>query len=150
MKLKRTKQPVTQIAFAICAPERLRRLTWCYLAKGDQMAYDEKLANRIRKIFAGRQSVSERKMFGGLTFMVRDHMCCGVMNEELVVRVGAVNGQDALKEPHTRKFDVTGRPMSGMVVVAGSGIETDASLRHWVLQAVDFISTLPDKKGGKK
>jgi len=114
------------------------------------MVYDEDLANRIRKVFARQRNVSEKKMFGGLTFMLRGHMCCGVMNDKLVVRVGADKGRAALKRPHTSQFDVTGRPMNGMVVVASPGIQTDASLRRWVQHAVDFVSTLPAKEGSRK
>lgn len=114
------------------------------------MAYDETLAGRIRKILAGNKGFNEKKMFGGLTFMVRGHMCCGVMDDKLVVRIGVDKGRAALRKPHTSRFDFTGKPMNGMVVVRSSGIESDASLRRWVQQAVAFVSALPDKKGTGK
>jgi len=114
------------------------------------MAYDEHLADRLRKVFTRQCSVSEKKMFGGLTFMLRGHMCCGVMNDELVVRVGANKGQAALNKPHTRQFDVTGRPMNGMIVVSSPGIQTDASLKRWARYAIEFVSTLPDREGSRK
>lgn len=114
------------------------------------MGYDGDLANRIRQILARQRSVSEKKMFGGLTFMLRGHMCCGVMNDKLVVRVGPDKGRAALKRPHTAQFDLTGKPMNGMVVVSSPGVRTDAVLDRWVQQAIDFISTLPAKNGIRK
>ena len=114
------------------------------------MAYDGDLANRIRQVLARQRNVAEKKMFSGLTFMLRGHMCCGVMNEKLVVRVGADKGRAALKRPHTAQFGLTGKPMNGMVVVSSPGVQTDASLGRWVQRAVDFISTLPAKEGSRK
>ncbi len=114
------------------------------------MAYSEVLASRIRKVFAPQHEVSERKMFGGLTFMVCGHMCCGVMQDKLVVRVGADKARIALQRPHTTPFDVTGKPMSGIVVIAGPGIDTAVSLRRWVQEAINFVSTFPAKGGRRK
>ena len=82
-------------------------------------------------------------MFGGLTFMVCGHMCCGVMRESLVVRVGPETARIALTRPQVTPFDVTGKPMTGMVLVGSPGIKTDASLSSWVQEAVDFVSSLP-------
>lgn len=114
------------------------------------MAYDEDIATRIRAVLARQRHVSEQEMFGGLTFMLRGHMCCGVMDDKLVVRVGTDEARRALKKPHTSPFDVIGRPLNSTIVVASPGIDTDASLRRWVQLAVDFVSTLPTKEGSRK
>jgi len=81
------------------------------------MAYSEELAARIRKALARRQGIAEKKMFGGITFMLRSYMCCGVVNDDLVLRLGPEQGEKALKQPHTRQCDFTGRPLKGMVMV---------------------------------
>jgi len=106
------------------------------------MAYSEALAARIRKALARRKGVAEKKMFGGLTFMLRGHMCCGVVNDELVLRLGPEQGEKALKRPYTRECDFTGRPMKGMVMVTPGGYKTDDDLWQWVQQAADFVSSL--------
>ena len=100
------------------------------------MAYDEALAERIRIALRGRDDVAERKMFGGITFMVAGKMACGVIHEDLMVRVGAESHEAAVAEPHTRPMDFTGRPMRGMVYVAPAGVRTDAALDRWVQRAV--------------
>jgi TfoX/Sxy family transcriptional regulator of competence genes len=85
-------------------------------------------------------------MFGGITFILRGHMCCGVVNDELVLRLGPEQGEKALKQPYTRECDFTGRPMKGMVMVTTpSGYKTDGALRKWVRQAADFVLSLPAK-----
>jgi TfoX/Sxy family transcriptional regulator of competence genes len=109
------------------------------------MAYSEELAARIRKALVRRQGVSEKKMFGGITFMLRGHMCCGVVKDELVLRLGLEQGEKALTKPYTRECDFTGRSMKGMVIVAPGGYETDDALRRWVQQAIDFVLSLPAK-----
>ncbi len=109
------------------------------------MAYDEELAERIRSALAGREDVVERKMFGGLAFMLGGHMCCGVVEDELVVRLGPERAEAALGRPHTRPMDFTGRPLKGFVFVTAQGVRTDAALRRWVEQATDFAASLPRK-----
>lgn len=84
-------------------------------------------------------------MFGGVAFMVCGNMCCGVVGEELMVRVGPDRYEQALQEPHAREMDFTGRPSKGMVYVAGSGLGDETSLKAWVDRAVDFVMTLPPK-----
>jgi TfoX/Sxy family transcriptional regulator of competence genes len=101
------------------------------------MAYDEALAERIRTARGGRDDVVERKMFGGIAFMVGGRMACGVVHDDLMVRVGPNGNDAALAEPHTRPMDFTGRPIRGMVYVAPSGVVTDADLSRWVDRAVD-------------
>jgi TfoX/Sxy family transcriptional regulator of competence genes len=107
------------------------------------MAYDEALAERIRTELLGRDDVEERKMFGGIAFMVAGRMACGVIRDDLMVKVGADGHDAALARPHTRPMDFTGRPMRGMVYVAPAGTAADGDLRAWVQQAVDVAVASP-------
>jgi TfoX/Sxy family transcriptional regulator of competence genes len=109
------------------------------------MPYDEGLAHRIRDALDEREDVSEKKMFGGLAFLVRGNMCLGVIGDELMVRVGPDAYADALRQPHAREMDFTGRPMTGFVQVGVRGLASDASLRRWVARALEFASSLPRK-----
>ena len=109
------------------------------------MAYDEQLAARIRDVLAGVEGVSERKMFGGIAFLHRGNMACGVIGETLMLRLGADLADAALDEPHTRPMDFTGRPMKGMLYVDPPGFATDAALDAWVARALAFTETLPPK-----
>lgn len=108
------------------------------------MAYDESLADRIREVMTGDPGLSERKMFGGLAFMLDGHMCCGVVGDELMLRLGADGADKALERPHVRPMDFTGRPMSSMVYVAPEGLRGTA-LERWIEQAAAFARTLPPK-----
>lgn len=107
------------------------------------MAYDEGLAQRIREQIAGHSGITEKKMFGGLSFLLNGNMACGVIKDELIVRVGPAS--DAVHQPHARPFDMTGRPMNGWVVVAPAGFEADDALHHWLEQGVHFARSLPAK-----
>lgn len=109
------------------------------------MAYDEDLAGRVREVLAECSDVTERKMFGGLAFMVGGHMCCGIVGEELMVRTGPEQYEAALGRPHAREMDFTGRSMRGMVYVATEGIEDDEDLGAWVRRGVDYVAGLPPK-----
>lgn len=109
------------------------------------MAYDELLANRIRNIFAGRKDVSERKMFGGLCIMIGGHMCCGIVNNILMARVGPDQYENVLKQPNVRLMDFTGKPMKGMIYVDPPGIKTDKQLQKWVSICEAFVFSLPPK-----
>ncbi len=109
------------------------------------MAYDEQLADRVRTVLASEREVGERKMFGGLAFMVAGHMCCGVLGEELMVRLERDEAERALDEPHTRPMDFTGRPMRGFLYVSAEGIADDSSLRQWVQRAVEHARSLPPR-----
>jgi TfoX/Sxy family transcriptional regulator of competence genes len=104
------------------------------------MAYDEALAERIRTALAGRDDVTERKMFGGLAFMVGDRMACGVIHDDLMVKVGHAGYEAALTEPHARPMDFTGRPSRGMVYVAPAGVARDADLARWVDRALQVAT----------
>lgn len=109
------------------------------------MAYDEDLASRIREILTEGGDVEERKMFGGIAFMVGGHMCVGVIGDELMVRVGPDAHEKVIEKPHARPMDFTGRPMKGYVYVAQPGVGTEAKLRKWIQLARDFVETLPPK-----
>jgi TfoX/Sxy family transcriptional regulator of competence genes len=110
------------------------------------MSYDEGLAERIRDALADRSDVSERKMFGGLAFLLNGNMCVGVVGDELMVRVGPDAYGEAVRRPHARKMDFTGRPMKGFVYVGCEGLESDADLRRWVARGIDFARSLPPKQ----
>ena len=105
------------------------------------MAYDEALAERIRIALRGRDDVAERKMFGGITFMVAGKMACGVIHEDLMVRVGPESHDAAVAEPHTRPMDFTGRPMRGMVYIEPAGVTADSELTRWVDWAVRVVAS---------
>jgi hypothetical protein len=109
------------------------------------MAYDEGLAKRAREVMVDLPGFVEKKMFGGIGFMLRGNMACGVNGDELIVRVGPEKYEQALGSPHTRPFDMTGRPMRGWVMVAPAGFESDAGLQDWVQQGVEFALSLPEK-----
>lgn len=109
------------------------------------MAYDESLAERVRTALEDEPEVTERKMFGGLAFMLGGNMCCGIIGNELMVRVGPDAYDDALALPHAREMDFTGRPMRGIVYVAAPGIATDPDLDAWVARGVAFAGSLPRK-----
>lgn len=108
------------------------------------MAYDEGLANRVRQALKGR-ALDERAMFGGLALMVRGHMCCGLVGDRLMVRVGPDAYDDLLGRPGAQAMDFTGRPMRGLLYVSGDGIATEAALRWWVSRALSFVESQPPK-----
>jgi TfoX/Sxy family transcriptional regulator of competence genes len=110
------------------------------------MAYDETLAERIRATVAGRDGISEQKMFGGLCFMTGGNMFCGVSKGELMVRIGPDNHDAASSRPGTRPMDFTGRPMRGYLFVAADAIATSEALTGWVEQCLAFTESLPPKK----
>ncbi len=103
------------------------------------MAYDERLAERIRPLLHGH-TVREQKMFGGLAFMVNNKMACGIVGDVLMVRVGSEGYDDALAKPHARPMDFTGRPSRGMVYVDPPGIRTTSQLATWVRRGVEFVA----------
>ncbi|MCH9680480.1 MAG: TfoX/Sxy family protein [Deltaproteobacteria bacterium] len=109
------------------------------------MAYDEMLAERIRTILHRRKAITERKMFGGLCFMVGGNMACGIVKDELMVRVGPDGHADALAQPHARVMDFTKRPSKGMVYVGTKGFATDETLEAWVDRGMKFARSLPAK-----
>jgi hypothetical protein len=109
------------------------------------MAYDEGLAQRVREVLEGQPGLEAKRMFGGVGFMLQGNMACGVLGEDLIVRVGPERYEQALGRPHTRVFDMTGRPMRGWVMVAAGGYESEEDLAGWVRQGVDLALSLPAK-----
>jgi TfoX/Sxy family transcriptional regulator of competence genes len=109
------------------------------------MAYDEALADRIRELLSARAEVSERKMFGGVAFMVDGNMACGVLGEDLIVRLGEEEAEKALGEDGVRPFDFTGRPMKTTVYVSPERTSDQAGLAEWVEAGADFAAALPPK-----
>lgn len=109
------------------------------------MPYDEGLAQRVREALIELPGLVEKKMFGGVGFMLQGNMACGVNRDDLIVRVGPARYEEALAESHTRPFDMTGRPMKGWVVVMPAGCASDADLERWVQQGVACALSLPPK-----
>jgi TfoX/Sxy family transcriptional regulator of competence genes len=107
------------------------------------MAYSGALAQRIRKLLASEKGVTERVMFGGLTFMLNVKMFCGTVGNELMVRVGRGRYEEALSKPHARQMDFTGRPLWGMVFVRPARYRTERALGEWIAQGVALARSLP-------
>ena len=108
------------------------------------MAYNLNLAERIRSQLDGVPFV-EKKMFGGVGFLLNGNMACGVNKDNLIVRVDPEKHVDLLKKPHTKPFDLTGRPMKGWLLVEADGVKTEKQLSAWVKEGVEFAGTLPAK-----
>jgi TfoX/Sxy family transcriptional regulator of competence genes len=108
------------------------------------MGYDDRLADRVRELLAERTDVTERRMFGGLTFMIAGHMCCGINNYELILRLAPDRAETALTAPHARPMDFTRRPMRGFVTVSPHRLN-GRNLDRWVAQAVAYAESLPPK-----
>ena len=106
------------------------------------MAFSESLASRTRDALAREHGITERKMFGGLCFLINGRLLVGVFKDSLIVRLGPDRARVALAEPHVGVVDITGRPMKGWLVVGPEGVESDARLKAWVRQAMEFVATL--------
>ena len=109
------------------------------------MSYNLDLAQQIKEIFAGIPDISEKKMFGGIGFMLQGNMVCGVNKDDLIVRVGLDQYDQCLEMPHTHVFDMTGRPMRGWVTVSPKGYENMGDLEQWVERGMSFVKSLPPK-----
>lgn len=109
------------------------------------MPHDPVLATRIRRLIGGLPGVVEKRMFGGVGFLLDGHMCVGVWKRSLVARVGPDAYPAALAEPSVGEFDVTGRPMTGWVLIGPEGFPDDEQLGRWIGLALDFVRTLPPK-----
>ena len=109
------------------------------------MAFSEALAERIRQQLTRRKNVEEKKMFGGVGFLLHGNMLVAVWKDSLLARLGPDEGEEALREPHVREFDITGRAMKGWVLVAPEGVKGDDQLAGWIQRAVKFVKTLPAK-----
>src|SRR5436309_14450829 len=109
------------------------------------MAFDEKLAERIRRSLGRRKGVAEKRMFGGIAFLLNGNMCCGVHRTELIVRLAPEATDKELTESHTRRFDLTGRPMRVWILFESAGLMNDAQLREWVAIAATYAGRLQTK-----
>ncbi len=109
------------------------------------MSYDPALADRLRRFLSRRRDLSEKRMFGGLGFLHRGNLAFAIWKESLVIRVGRERYDAALREPHVSEFDVTGRPMTGWILVAPAGLTTDAGLKAWLERGLDFVRGLDPK-----
>lgn len=111
------------------------------------VAYDEALADRVREIVQESADPVERKMFGGIAFMVSGHMCVGVIKDDLVLRLGDEEGVAALEDPNVRPMDFTGRPMKNFLYVGPKGTSKEKDLRAWIARGLKYVQSLPPKKG---
>jgi len=109
------------------------------------MAFNEQLANSVRKQLGRKAGLVEKKMFGGLAFLINGNMSVGVHGDELIVRIAPESTDASLKESGARVFDITGRPMKGRLLVGGPGVNDPASLAKWIQRGVDYASSLPKK-----
>ena len=110
------------------------------------MGYDNTTAERVRRVLSRRRGVVEKKMVGGLSFMVNGSMCCGVRGTALMVRVGPEAREWALAQPHVQTMKFAGRPLGGFVCVDPEGFRTDTALTTWVQRGIDFVTALPAKR----
>ncbi|MGZ8379970.1 MAG: TfoX/Sxy family protein [Nitrospira sp.] len=110
------------------------------------MAYNERLAERIRGYFKRRKGVEEKRMFGGLCFMLNGHMCCGIEKNRLMVRVMSDRYETLLSKPHARKMDFTGKPLKGFLFIGENGYCAASDLTSWLDEAVECAKSKPPKK----
>ncbi|MBX3401029.1 MAG: TfoX/Sxy family protein [Gemmataceae bacterium] len=109
------------------------------------MPFSESLAGRIRDTLARKKNIEERRMFGCLCLLLNGNALVGVWKNSLIARLGPVDGEEALLEPHVRQFDITGKPMRNWVVVEPEGVEDDDQLKEWIDRAIKFVGKLPKK-----
>jgi hypothetical protein len=109
------------------------------------MAFDTKLADRIRERLGKRKGLTEKKMFGGMAFLLNGNMCCGVHGDDMIVRLDPVGTDEALSKRHTRVFDLTGRPMKGWILVESKGLTSADTLDEWIGVATKYAGSLPAK-----
>ena len=109
------------------------------------MAHEEAVADRVRKEFLKIEGVTERKMFGGIAFMVHGNMCCGVINDKLMVRVGPEEYKASLTKPNVHEMDFTGRPLKGFIYVEPAGFKSVKDLKYWINKAMEYVMTRPKK-----
>ena len=109
------------------------------------MSYDPAAAARLRQLLSGRSDVAEKKMVGGLSFLVNGNMCCGITGLALMIRVGAESREKALREPHVRPMLLGGRVLSGFICIEPAGYAADEALASWVQRGLDFACGLPAK-----
>ncbi len=109
------------------------------------MAYNEELAERMRSVLKPRPNIVEKKMFGGIGFLVNGNMACGVNKQDLILRLSDADFEKALEQPEIRIFDMTGKPMRGWVLVSEPGYRSDKALKAWIEKGIAFAGSLPSK-----
>jgi hypothetical protein len=109
------------------------------------MAFNEALAERIRHGLARKKGIEEKKMFGGVGFLMNGNMLVGVWKNSMIVRVGPDNYEEVLLEPHIKEFDITGKPMKGWLMVEPEGVEDGGQVKAWIQRAFKFVGKLPAK-----
>ena len=109
------------------------------------MSYDEETAERLRRLLYTRPDVVEKKMFGGLCFLLNGYMVVGISKGELLIRVGPEQHEKVMRMKHVRPMDFTKKPMKGFAFVGPKGFDSDAALARWVERCLRFVSTLPAK-----
>ena len=109
------------------------------------MAYDKELADRIQRELGARAGLGEKKMFGGVGFLLHGNMACGVNRDNLVVRLDPLRSEEALSRPHVQPFTMGGRTMAGWIVVTPQGCQKDQDLKRWIQEGLDFAGSLPPK-----
>lgn len=109
------------------------------------MAFDENLAARIRKGLGRKKGIEEKKMFGGLGFLLNGNMLVGVWKNSMIPRVGPDDYEDVLLEAHVKEFDITGKPMKGWVMIEPEGVQDEMQVKAWIQRAVKFVGKLPGK-----
>ena len=115
------------------------------------MAYSVKLEERITNLLKSKKDLVKKKMFGGVCFMLKDKMFCGIVKDDLMVRCLEDDYESLLKKPHARQMDFTGKPMKGFLYISSEGIKTDAKLNKWIDTGIEFaLKSLPKKKKSKK
>jgi TfoX/Sxy family transcriptional regulator of competence genes len=114
------------------------------------MAYDEKLADRIRESLLDRKGIIEKKMFGGVAFMQKEKMFVGIVKDELMLRVMEAKEPEALEHPHARPMDFTGRPMKGFLFISPEGFKSKKQLESWLALGLEYVKLSPAKKKKKK
>jgi hypothetical protein len=142
-----TKSEAGQNARPLVLPELFAGRNWCgQLSKEKRsMPFDETLAARIRDALARKKGIEEKKMFGCVCFFIKGNALVGVWKDRLIARLGPDEGEAALREPHVRAFDITGRSMRNWVAVEPEGVEDDEQLKDWIQQATKFVGKLPGK-----
>lgn len=110
------------------------------------MAFDRGLEERLYEHFSDRHDLVVKKMFGGLCFLLSQHMCCVIIGEKLMARVGPKNYIECLTKPYTSEMDFTGKPINGLIYVHPDGFESDTDLAYWVNICIRFVNSLPPKQ----
>jgi TfoX/Sxy family transcriptional regulator of competence genes len=114
------------------------------------MAYSEKLANRVRETLVHKRKVEEKKMMGGLTFMIKDKMCIGILKDDLMLRIDPAVYEMALQKPGCREMNFTGRPMKGFVFVSETGCRAKKDFDYWITLALDYNKKAKSSRKSKK